>query len=329
MSEPATLDPVEEQTGPRKSFWGHLEDLRSALMKCAIVLGIALIGCLFLVDKITWVLEYPLRHMQLFEHRKPTVAFELGGTLIGPYTVTREQFPGLPPGDAPQVLYRAGTAQVNGAQVVTLTEDKSPAAVPNMVKLRNYGPGEAFYVAFRVALYAAFVVSAPFWMYFAAQYILPALRLREKKFLRIWIGWGLFLFMAGVLTTYFLLLPVALRASVEYSHLLGFEATEWRAEEYISFCTNFMLGMGFGFQFPLVLLTLVKIGLIDYRFLAKYRRHAFVLSFIMGAILTTPEVITQIAMALPLYILYESCIWIAWYWDRQKRKAQAVPDSAA
>jgi sec-independent protein translocase protein TatC len=325
MSDPVTLEPVDEPESPRKSFWEHLDDLRSTLVKCAWSLGIALVVCLLVVDKITWVLEYPLRHMQLFEHPKPTVSFVIGKSVLGPYEVSRDQFAGLPAGEAPQVRFKVGTAKVGEAQVATLSlEETPPGPPPSLVKLRNYGPAEAFFVAFRVALYAAFVLSAPLWLFFAGQYILPALKIREKRFLRMWLGWGVVLFLTGVLTTYFLLLPVALRASMEYSHLLGFEATEWRAEEYISFCTNFMLGMGFGFQFPLVLLTLVKIGLIDYKFLAKYRRHAFVASFILGALLTTPEVITQVAMALPLYILYEACIWIAWYWDRKKPKAAAA-----
>ncbi|MFI5337690.1 MAG: twin-arginine translocase subunit TatC, partial [Opitutales bacterium] len=262
MSEPEILDPVDEPGALRKSFFGHLEDLRQALVKCAWSLGLALVVCLLFVDKITWVLEYPLRHMQLFEQPKPTVTFELGQTVLGPYPVSRDQFAGLPEGAAPNAVFRVGTAKVGESQVVTLALQPTPPGPPQpMVRLRNYGPAEAFMVAFKVALYASFVVSAPFWLYFAGQYILPALKVREKGFLRIWLGWGVFLFMLGVLTTYFLLLPVALRASVQYSHLLGFEATEWRAEEYISFCTNFMLGMGFGFQFPLVLLTLVKMGL--------------------------------------------------------------------
>ncbi len=321
MSEPETVEPAEEGGFLRQSFLGHLEDLRQALVKCAWSLGLALVLCLLCVDKITWVLEYPLRHMQIFAQPRPTVAFALGKNILGPYEVSREQFAGLPEGAAPHAVFRVGTAKVGEAQVLTLALEPAEAGPPSpMVRLRNYGPAEAFYIAFKVALYAAFVLSAPFWLFFAGQFILPALKVREKGFLRLWLGWGVLLFFLGVATTYFLLLPVALRASVEYSHLLGFEATEWRAEEYISFCTNFMLGMGFGFQFPLVLLTLVKIGLIDHRFLAKYRRHALVLSFVLGAVLTTPEVITQVAMALPLYLLYESCIWIAWYWERKKKR---------
>jgi sec-independent protein translocase protein TatC len=79
--------------------------------------------------------------------------------------------------------------------------------------------------------------------------------------------------------------------------------------------------MGLGFQFPLVVLFLVKIGVVTASQLSKYRRHVAVLSLILGAMLTTPEVVTQVAMAVPLYLLYEVCIWIAWYWERKKQKA--------
>lgn len=320
-----SVEVVDADKSPRKSFWGHLEDLRTALIRCVWVVGIALIVCLLFVNRIMWVLEYPIRHLQMFVQPHPTVTFRIGAAELGPYPVSREQFAGLPPGEAPQVVFQIGAKDVNGEQVVTLKaqpEAKTPEQT--LVRLRNFGPAEAFFVAFKVALYASLVVAAPFWLYFLGQFILPALNVREKRFLRIWLGWGALLFITGVLATYFILLPVALRASMEYSNLLGFQADEWRAEEYVSFCTNFMLGMGFGFQFPLVLLTLVKAGIITHKHLAKYRRHAIVVSVILGAVLTTPEVITQVAMAVPLYLLYETCIWIAWYWDWKKRKAAAA-----
>jgi len=322
-SEPVEV--VDDAKAARKSFWGHLEDLRTALIRCAWAVGLALVVCLLCVDKIMWVLEYPLRHMQLFAAPQASVTFQIGAHQLGPYPVARDQFAGLPPGPSPQVTYQFGTKTIGGDQVLTLKQVAvADGESQSMVTLRNFGPGEAFFVAFKVALYASVVVAAPFWLYFVGQFILPALHVREKRFLRVWLGWGAFLFIAGVLATYFWLLPVALRVSMQYSNLLGFQADTWRAEDYVSFCTNFMLGMGFGFQFPLVLLTLVKAGLISHRDLAKYRRHAIVASLVLGAILTTPEVVTQVSMAVPMYLLYEVCIWIAWYWDWKKRRTAAA-----
>ena len=78
-----------------------------------------------------------------------------------------------------------------------------------------------------------------------------------------------------------------------------------------------MLGMGLGFELPVVILTLVKIGVLDYSTLSKARRYMIVINLVLGAVLTTPEPITQIVMFVPLQLLYEITVWIAWYWDRQ------------
>lgn len=311
---------------PKKSFWAHVQDLRTAVMRSAIAVGVALVVCLLLDDKLVAILEYPLRRIDMFETAKPSVTFQIGATKLGPYTVTREQFAGLPPGEAPQVVFQLGTKQIGQEQVVTLKAvPQTPEDRANLrVRLHNLSPAEAFFIAFRVAIYAAFIVSAPFWLYFMGQFFLPALHQKERKVFFQWLAWGVALFFTGVLLTYFFLLPIALKASMKYSELLGFNATDWRAQEYISFVTKFIFGMGVGFQFPIVVLLLVKLGVLTHAQLVQYRRHVIVLTLILGAVLTTPEVITQVAMAVPLYLLYEASIWIAWYWERQKRRAGEI-----
>ena len=153
-------------------------------------------------------------------------------------------------------------------------------------------------------------------------FILPALKIKEKKYLLRGFGIGLFLFLLGVSFCYFLLLPVALRASMQYSEWLGFSAAQWRAGDYIGFVCKFLLGMGLGFELPVAILILVKIGILNYRMLAGFRRYMIVINLILGAVLTTPEVITQLLMFVPLQLLYEITIWIAWYWERNERKRQ-------
>lgn len=314
--------------GPKKSFWAHFEDLRQAIIRSAIAVGATLIICLTFADKLVQVLEYPLRHIEIFEKPRPTVSFQVGSTLLGPYAVSRDLFAGLPSGDAPHAVFRVGVAKVGQEQVATLKLLPAPAdssADSSLrVRLHNFGPAEAFFIAFHVSFYAALILSAPFWMYFLGRFIMPALQPRERQAIFPWVGWSVLLFFLGVLGTYFVLLPVSLRASVAYSDLLGFDGYDWRADDYISFVTHFILGMGLGFQFPIIVLFLVKIGMLTHQQLAHYRRHVIVLSFILGAILTTPEVITQVAMAIPLYLLYEICIWIAWYWERKKRLKASV-----
>ncbi len=326
MDESPEFLPDAEAATPKKSFWAHLNDLRTALVRSAIAIGLAVVVCLLLSDRLVAILEYPLTRIDQFESPRPTVSFQVGSTQLGPYPVTPEQFAGLPPGAAPQLVFQVGLAKIGQEQVATLKLlPAPPPGTPTLrVRLHNFGPAEAFFVAFHVALYGALIVSAPFWAFFMGQFFLPALNIKERGMFFRWVGWSVALFFAGVLLTYFGLLPLALRASIEYSHLLGFEAFDWRAEEYINFVAKFIFGMGLGFQFPIIVLLLVKLGLVTHHQLSHFRRHVAVLSLVLGAVLTTPEVITQIAMAVPLYILYEACIWIAWYWDWKKRRAGLV-----
>jgi sec-independent protein translocase protein TatC len=98
----------------------------------------------------------------------------------------------------------------------------------------------------------------------------------------------------------------------------------WNAVDYSSFLIKFMLGMGVGFELPVVLLALVKIGLLNYKKLSAMRRYMIVGNLVLGGLLTTPEVLTQICMAICLQVLFEVAVWIAWYWERQEKKREAA-----
>ena len=132
------------------------------------------------------------------------------------------------------------------------------------VSLVNLSPAGAFYVAFQVAFFGGMVLAGPFILYFIASFVFPALKMNERKHVYRALFFGGGLFITGVSFCYFILMPVALAASQMYSNWLGFGALQWRAEDYISFVCKFMLGMGIGFELPVVVLTLVKIGVLSY-----------------------------------------------------------------
>jgi sec-independent protein translocase protein TatC len=188
------------------------------------------------------------------------------------------------------------------------------------VELINLSPAGGFIVAFQVGIYGGALLASPFIFYFVASFVFPALKIRERRYVYRGLAMGLGLFLAGVAFCYFALMPVALAAAQKYSQWLGFGALQWRAEDYISFVCRFMLGMGLGFELPVVILTLVKIGVLSYETLAKARRYMIVINLFLGAFLTTPEVLTQLLMFVPLQGLYELTVWIAWYWDQKDRR---------
>ena len=90
-------------------------------------------------------------------------------------------------------------------------------------------------------------------------------------------------------------------------------------EQYYSFVTRFALGFGLAFELPVVVLALVHLGLITHKFMVRTRPYAVVLIFVLATIPTpTPDILTLIAMALPMCLLYESCIWISWAIERRR-----------
>jgi sec-independent protein translocase protein TatC len=334
--EPGTerLDDLEEEGGPVKSFLEHLEDLRWVLIKSLVALGIAVLICLIAGDYVVKILHRPLRHAKIqYAGTNQVVTVVFGTNRLGVYQLTDKDQKLFDLGTNRFVALRIAPVQVGTNQLLALQLDPDPelalSAQRADIPLVTLGPATGFFVAFQVALYGGIVLASPFIFYFVAAFIFPALKMREKHYVYRGLGFGAGLFLVGVAFCYFALMPVALAASQKYSQWLGFSVFQWKADEYISFVCRFMLGMGLGFEMPVIILTLVRIGVLNYRLLSKGRRYMIVINLILGALLTTPEVITQVIMFIPLQFLYEVSIWVAWYWERQDRKREEAQATVA
>jgi len=328
VADPLDEQPQEEEGGPVKSFLEHLEDLRWVLIKSAVAAGVAMLGCLLGGNYVIRVLEWPMARAPVRHATKAQTVRVFFGTnqLSVLHLATNDPLASLVGTNrfvrldlVPAVR---GTNQV--LEWRALDDSDRPVEKGLPIEIVNLSPAGSFIVATKVAFYGGLVLAAPFIFYFVAHFVFPALKMREKKYIDRGLAFGGGLFITGVCFCYFILMPVALTASAQYAEWLGFTANQWRAEDYVGFVCKFLLGMGLGFELPVVVLTLVKIGVLDYRLLASGRRYVIVISAVLGAVLTTPEVITQILMAVPLYLLYEICVWVAWYWERQEKKREAA-----
>ena len=319
-----------EEGGPVKSFLEHLEDFRWLLVKCAVAVALAMLVCLIGANHVMTILKWPLTRAEAsWPGTNQVVSVSFGTNHLSNLPLTPEQQFALHTGTNHFASITVEPMTIGTNQILGWRVDNNPAAIAGLarmhIELINLTPAGGFFVAFQVALYGGMVLAAPFLLFFIAQFVFPALKINERKHIyrAIFIGGGLF--FIGVAFCYFVLMPFALAASQMYSNWLGLGALQWRAEEYISFVCRFMLGMGLGFEMPVVLLTLVKIGVINYRTLRSMWRYMIVINMVLGALLTTPEVLTQVLMAVPLYLLYEISVWIAWYWECPDRaKARRV-----
>jgi sec-independent protein translocase protein TatC len=186
--------------------------------------------------------------------------------------------------------------------------------------LKALGITDSFVISFHLAFYAGIVLSFPLLLYFLADFVLPALTALEKRFLFPAIGVSFALFLLGVMVSYFWLLPKTILFFFRDTESLGWAPT-WTVQQYYSFVTRFTIGFGLAFELPVVVLALVQFGLITYRFMARTRPYAVVLIFILATVITpTPDILTLVALALPMCLLYESCIWIAWLMERRRLK---------
>jgi len=194
---------------------------------------------------------------------------------------------------------------------------------PQVGALKALGITDSLVISFHLAFYAGMVISFPLLLYFLAEFVLPALTEVEKRFLLPAIVGSFGLFLIGVLLGYLWLLPKTILFFFRDTQSLGWSPT-WTVQQYYSFVTKFVLGFGLAFELPVVVLTLVYFGLITYRFMVRTRPYAVVLIFILAAIIApTPDLLTLFAMATPMALLYESCIWIAWLIERRKARTAA------
>ncbi len=194
--------------------------------------------------------------------------------------------------------------------------------------LYTIGPGEVFIFSIKLAVYAGTLLALPFILYYIGQFILPALTRREKRYLWPAFAMGGGLFFVGAGFCFFYVMPKALMVSIAWARWMNLDVTFWRVGEYVAFVCGFMLGMGLAFETPVVILALVKMGILSHAGLRKGRRYWIVFALVAGALLTTPEVFTQLVMGAVLMILYEVSIWGAWWIEYRERARALAGDSA-
>jgi len=168
---------------------------------------------------------------------------------------------------------------------------------------------EMFFTYLKTALIAGILLVAPYIFYQLWMFIAPGLYQKEKKYVIPFVVFSSLLFVGGGLFGYFIVFPFG------FKFFLGFANENVQAlpsvKQYFSFAIKLLFAFGVVFELPVVIFFLAKMGLVTPHLLRKKRKYAILLTFVLAAILTPPDVITQCMMAGPLIILYEIGIIIA------------------
>jgi len=178
-------------------------------------------------------------------------------------------------------------------------------------------PQEAFLSYLKISLFSGLLLSAPIILFNVLKFIWVALDKKEKNIFIAYLTAGVLLFGVGVFFSYYIVLPAAI------SFLLSFSSQILRpfisVARYISFSVFLILAFGVAFETPVFIVLLTRLGVVNSKILRKQRRYLIVLLFVISAMLTPPDVITQILLALPLIALYE----IAYFLRESQRRGDS------
>ena len=193
-----------------------------------------------------------------------------------------------------------------------------------MVTLMALGVADSMTISLTLSFYAGVILAFPVILYQFATFVVPALTHQERRYVYPLVGACFALFMAGVVFCFRWVLPTALQFFAHDAGNLGLKPS-WTVDQYFSFVTNFTLAFGLSFELPVLVLALVKMGLVQYDFLARTRSYAIVCILVAAAVIAPPELLTMLTMAAPMYLLYEISIQIArWMTVRERKKTAAL-----
>ena len=189
-------------------------------------------------------------------------------------------------------------------------------------------PMGVFAVVLQVCFLGGFALALPFMLYFIARFTAPGLKPEEVAILRPGCLAALLLFVVGVAFSYGVLVPVALRASIFLNQVLGFELI-WSADRYYGLLVWMTLGIGLSFEFPLLIVILVHVRILDVARLRTFRPYSIIVFLAVAAVITpTTDPITFLVLAIPLSLLYEMAVYLSVGVEKRRARREAEEDSS-
>lgn len=166
---------------------------------------------------------------------------------------------------------------------------------------------------------AGFILAFPYILWQFWKFISPALYERERKNAKVFITVASLLFFLGVLFGYFVIVPMSVNFLATFS-VSSVVKNQFNIDSYISMVKTAVIASGLYFELPIILYFLTKLGLVTPTFLRTYRKYAIVIVLIIAAIVTPPDVVSQITVAIPMLLIYEASIWISALVVRNKKR---------
>lgn len=170
--------------------------------------------------------------------------------------------------------------------------------------------GEQFFTHLKVSFWLGLILTFPYLLFEIWKFIKPGLYDKEKKAAKGFVLVCSFLFLSGVLFGYYIIAPFGITFLGNYS--VGTDTINSTSlASYVNYMTMFTIPTGIAFELPVVVYFLSRVGIVNPKMMRKYRKHAFVLILILAAVITPPDILTQILIGIPVFVLYEISIYIS------------------
>ncbi len=263
-------------------FLDHLEELRWRILKALAALVVGAVLCFAFSDSIMQILTRPYEEAVLsLESQQSSGVVRAVKKLVSQWL------------DAPDAAPEP---------------DAPSAGLPPARRLQALRPMTYFFISLQIAFVGGLLLALPVIFYQAWRFVAPGLLQREKRLTVPIISLSVLCFSVGALIAYYIVLPLGLR------FFLALEppdmTSQWAADEYIGFVLRLIAGFGIVFEMPVLSLFLAKVGVLTAARMRHIRRYAIIGIFVLGAIFTPPDPVSQLLMALPLLLLYEISIWV-------------------
>jgi sec-independent protein translocase protein TatC len=191
-------------------------------------------------------------------------------------------------------------------------------------KLIYTAPHEAFVTYLKVAFIAGIGLASPVILFQLWRFIAPGLYQNEKRYLLPVVFFSTLFFVGGAMFGYFIVFPFGFQFFVSFAN--EYITPMISTREFTSFATRLLLAFGLVFEMPVFAFFLARLGLLSAKFMKKQRKYAILLIFVAAAILTPPDVISQMLMALPLLVLYEISVWIVTIFGKKEKVEEALKE---
>ncbi|MBP8912795.1 MAG: twin-arginine translocase subunit TatC [Phycisphaerae bacterium] len=305
------------------SLGDHLEELRARLILSLLGLTLGVIAAMaFGTDILNFIKRPYVRAMGQWLQKTEAPRVESEITLFAELffdTLSGRLDPNEPEIDPSRVRFiRDVSKEAIKAWVEKTRVAVGDQSLPTYARLTTLSPAEAFVAYMKVSFIAGLILTSPWVFYQIWMFVAAGLYPAERRYVHTAVPFSTALFVIGALFFLFVIAPLTLSFFLGFGDLVG-TASNWTLDRYISFVTVLMLVFGIAFQTPIAIFILVRTGLVSIATLRRVRWYVILGMFVVAAVATPPDVVSQISLAVPLCALYELGIVLALFAEKKHR----------